>query len=435
MARGAHRRSAKGLKPLSEAPTVPGPAAAAPLVRAVLLVFLPFSGGFFLSELFRSVNAIIAPLLVADARLSPADLGLLTSAFFVPFALFQIPLGLLLDRFGARRVQAALLLFTAAGAFVFSIGQDLALLAVGRALIGFGLAGGLMGALKALSQWFPARSWPLVNGCFFAVGGLGAIAATAPLDALVDLAGWRGVFHGLAVAVLVVAAAIFFVVPEQSGAPGAPRRAQLLAGLRAIFADPLFWRVTPLAAVSLGIYMAIQGLWAGPWLSDVGGLAPDGVARYLLSTSAAATLGYVGTGLAAALLRRVGVGVRATMGAFIFVFLLGQLTLVLELDPGGLWHWLLFGLAGNAAMLAYAYLTESFPVAYAGRVNTCLNLVVFVWAFAAQYAAGAIIGLFPLSPDGGYSPAGYRAAFGALLAAELLAFLWYLMPVRRKAAG
>lgn len=407
----------------------------APLLRAVLLVFVPFSGGFFLSELFRSVNAVIAPLLVADARLSAADLGLLTSAFFVPFALFQIPLGLLLDRFGARRVQAVLLLFTALGAFLFSIGPGLPLLAFGRALIGFGLAGGLMGALKALSLWFPARSWPLVNGCFFAIGGLGAITATMPVDALVGIVGWRGVFQGLALAVLLVAAAIFFVVPERDGRGEIPNRAQLFAGLGAIYGEPMFWRVTPLAAVSLGTYMGIQGLWAGPWLKDVAGLDSAGVARYLLFTAIAVAVGYFNSGFAAEMLRRVGVGARTVMGGGVVLFMAAQGVLIAELDPGALWPWLLFGLTGNAAMLAYAYLTSCFPLDHAGRVNTCLNLVVFVAAFLAQYVAGAIIEAFPLSPDGGYARESYRWAFGALLAAEALAFLWYCRPLRGRGAG
>ena len=418
---------------MSTAPAVPdeGPA---PLLRAVLLVFLPFAGGFFLSEVFRSVNALIAPLLIADVRLSPADLGLLTAAYLAPFALFQIPLGLLLDRFGARRVQSMLLLFSALGAFVFALADDLTGLAIGRALIGFGLAGGLMAALKALAQWFPERQWTLVNGCFFALGGLGAVSTTMPLQALLGVADWRDIFLALSAAVLVVSASIFFLVPERPK-PGAPvSRAELLAGVRVIYTDRLFWRVAPLAAAGQATFIAVQGLWAGPWLKDVAGLSTDGVARTLLFVALAASAGYVGHGLLAQRLLRLGVSVRTTMGGTLLVFLVSQLLLILELDRSSPWPWLLLGLMGNAAMVAYAYLTASFPVAYAGRINTCFNLIVFGWAFTAQYVVGVIIEAFPTSPGGGYAPEGYRWAFGTLLAAEVLAFLWYLVPLKERRA-
>ena len=148
----------------------------------LLRVFIPFALGYFLSYLFRTVNAVIAPDLVRDIGVDPASLGLLTSAYFLTFAAFQLPLGVLLDRYGPRRVEAVLLLFAAAGAFAFARAETLNGLLLGRALIGLGVSACLMAAFKAYTLWFPKEKWPLVNGFQMAAGGLGALAATAPVE-------------------------------------------------------------------------------------------------------------------------------------------------------------------------------------------------------------------------------------------------------------
>src|SRR5581483_10581547 len=145
-----------------------------------LSVFCPFAVGYFLSFCYRNVNAVISKDLVTQFALSPAELGFLTSMYLAAFAAIQLPLGVLLDRYGPRRVVAALLCFAAAGALLFAAARDVAMLSVGRALIGLGVSAGLMGAIKAFSLWFPLSRLATMNGLFLAVGGLGALAATAP---------------------------------------------------------------------------------------------------------------------------------------------------------------------------------------------------------------------------------------------------------------
>jgi MFS family permease len=167
----------------TEAATVPAPGTIATVGR----VFLPFAGGYFLSYLFRTVNAVIAPDLVHAVGLNAADLGLLTSTYFLAFAASQIPLGILLDRFGPRRVESLLLLWAAVGAALFAVGQTTTTLLVGRALIGLGVSGCLMAAFQAFVLWFPKPRLPLVNGCIMACGSLGALVATAPVEALLRL--------------------------------------------------------------------------------------------------------------------------------------------------------------------------------------------------------------------------------------------------------
>src|SRR2546423_7166214 len=179
-------------------------------------VFVPFAAGYFLSFFFRNVNAIISRDLAREFSLTPADLGFLTSMYLLAFAAFQLPLGVLLDRYGPRRVVAALLLSAAAGALVFALARDLATLSLGRALIGLGVSAGLMGAIKAFSLWFPLSRLATLNGLYLRVGGRGALSATAPWEALVEALGWRGMFGALAAAPAAVGFVIFFLLRGQA---------------------------------------------------------------------------------------------------------------------------------------------------------------------------------------------------------------------------
>jgi MFS family permease len=222
-----------------------------PLRPAILLrVFLPFALGYFLSYLFRTVNAVIAPDLVRDLGVDPASLGLLTSAYFLAFAAFQLPLGVLLDRYGARRVEATLLLFAAAGAFVFARAETLTGLMIGRALIGLGVSACLMAAFKAFTLWFPPERLPLANGIQMISGGVGALAATTPVELSLKLTDWRGVFLILAGATVVAAVCVFLIVPEKEDAPSGETLREQLAGVRRVFTSKIFWIIAPWAVAA-----------------------------------------------------------------------------------------------------------------------------------------------------------------------------------------
>src|ERR1035437_641983 len=121
---------------------------------AAARVFLCFAAAYVLSYAFRSINAVIAPALMQDLGLSNADLGLLTSAYFISFACVQLPLGVWLDKYGPRRTEAALLILAAAGAAVFAMSTSLLSLWIGRALIGAGVSSCLMASFNAYRVWF-----------------------------------------------------------------------------------------------------------------------------------------------------------------------------------------------------------------------------------------------------------------------------------------
>ncbi|MDX1656022.1 MAG: MFS transporter, partial [Candidatus Competibacteraceae bacterium] len=343
---------------------------------------------------------------------------------FLSFALFQLPLGILLDRYGPRRVEAGLLLFAALGALLFAISDSLDGLMLGRALIGLGVSACLMAGFKAFVLWFPASKLPAVNGWVMTAGGLGALTATTPVEAALELTDWRGVFGVLAVVTLGVAVVIFKVVPEQAGHHHRETLREQFRGVGHVFASVRFWRVAPLTMMSQAAFLSIQSLWVGPWLADVAGLPRETVAGYLLLTAAAMVAGFLGIGSLAYRLSHRGIPPLVVAGSGMLLFMVAQLGLTLNWTAAALPLWMLFGFFGTAGILPYAVLSQSFPAHLAGRVNAAINVLVFTASFVCQWGIGAIIDLW--SGQQGYAPQGYQAAFALVLGLQLLAFLWFL---------
>lgn len=388
-------------------------------------LFAPFAFGYFLSYLFRTVNAVIAPDLARDLGLQPASLGLLTAAYFLAFAAFQLPLGVLLDRFGPRRVEAGLLLVAAAGALVFARAESLGSLIAGRALIGFGVSSCLMAAFKGFALWFPPQRLPLANGVQMVSGGLGALFATVPVTTALHYCDWRGVFTGLAILTLLAAISIFTWVPEPRQPPARLSFVTQLQGLGDIFSSRRFWSLAPWACASQSAYLATQGLWSGPWLRDVAGFDRSAVARTLLGISLAMIAGYFSFGALAERLARRGIRPATVAATGMSLFLLVQMLIAWAPRPPILMVWLGFGFFGTSGILNYAVLCQAFPRELTGRVNAALNLLVFLGAFTAQWAIGAIIGLWPQLAGDHYHPLGYRAAFSVIIVCQLLAAGWF----------
>jgi MFS family permease len=392
-----------------------------------LRIFVPFAIGFFFSYLYRVVNAVIAPNLVSDLSLGPADLGLLTSTYFLTFAAFQLPLGVLLDRFGPRKTEACLLIFAALGAFVFARAGSASGLVAGRALIGFGVSSCLMAPFTAYAIWFDKERLPLINGVQVAVGGLGALTGTAPVEAALQITDWRGLFTVLSVLTLAVAAAIFFVVPEKKAEGASAGLKEQLRGIGRVYSSFVFWRVAPLSVMSNATFLAVQTLWAGPWMRDVAGLDRMGVANGLLMIAAAMIAGFALLGAVAERLSRLGIKPLHVAVLGMSLFMVVQALIIIEWAALTIPLWILYGFFGTTAVITYAILSQSFPEHLAGRVNTGLNVMAFLAAFGGQWGIGEVINLWPTSPEGNYSPAAYKAGFGLMLALQVISGLWFII--------
>lgn len=404
-----------------------------PTMHLGVRLFLPFAGGYFLSYLLRNVNAVIAPELTRELGVSAADLGLLTSAYLLAFGSFQLPLGVLLDRYGPRRVETTLLLLAAAGSAWFALGTSLGELALARALIGLGVCACLMASFKAFSVWYTADRLPSLNAAVMVAGGLGALAATTPLAWALPLWGWRGLFGALAALTLLAAVAIF-TTPERPASAAGGTLAQQLRELAGVLGSPDFWRYAPTTAAGLGGFVALQGLWAVPWLMQVGGHTRDAAAFHMLLTTLAMIGGFLGLALFIGPLRRRGFTPGRVLVVGNAVGLLATAALWQGVGSSHL-MWATLGAVFATGNLAYAELTARFAPTLAGRVNTALNLCTFVGAFAIQWGYGVL--LDSLVTMGWSLAASHRAGLATLLALQALGLAWYLWsrPTLRPAGG
>ncbi|HLO63929.1 MAG TPA: MFS transporter [Azonexus sp.] len=394
-----------------------------------LRLFLPFAAGYFLSYLFRTVNAVIGPVLAREMDLPDNALGLLTSTYFLAFAAAQLPLGMLLDRYGPRRVESALLLVAGSGVAVFALSDTLGGLAIGRALIGLGVSACLMASFKAFALWFPPERQASLTGWMMASGGLGALAASKPLEFAIGFTSWRGIALGLAVTTGLVAALIWWRVPDAHGEHKEAGLAEQLAGVREVLSSRHFWRYAPMGLMMTGGFMAVQGLWASRWMMVQEHMERAAVALRLTWISAAMLAGFLGMGFFATRLVHRGVKLesvyRGAMGAGIASFAL------ISFLPGvaGNVLWPLFGICFSLSNISYSLVAQAFPKALSGRANTALNLMVFVGAFGLQWGIGGFVDA--LQAQGWATEAAFRAAFITLLGAQALAFVWFCLPRRR----
>jgi len=386
-------------------------------------LFLPFACAYFLSYLYRTVNAVVGPVLSNELSLGAADLGLLTSIYFVAFGAAQLPLGLLLDRFGARRVEAALLLIAAAGAAVFAGSHDIGTLGIGRGMIGLGVSACLMAAFKSFSLWFPVERQASLTGWIMTSGTLGALVASAPLDAVLHVATWREVFYGLGAITAGVALWLFLGVPDKESATRPQPLSELAGGIRQILADAHFWRFASLSFAQIGGFMAVQSLWSGAWLIHVNGYSRSVAADHLAAMNAAMAVSYFLIGLLSVRLARRGIGTVHLLGGGMSLALLSLLLIITQATEQHYLLWVAYGLFSSTGTLTYAATAAGFPVTLSGRVNTVLNLFAFAGAFGLQWGMGLLIDA--LEAAGHSAALAHRDAFIVLFVVQAASLGWF----------
>ena len=367
------------------------------------------------------MNAVLGPTLTSEFSLSAAELGFLTGVYFFSFGLFQIPLGLLLDRFGPRRTNGALLLLAAGGGLAFAYAGSFEGLVLARALIGLGVSACLMATIQAFVLWFPPERTGTMIALAYSMGGLGAITASAPLEAALGQFTWREIFVFLSICTLVLAALMAFWVPERRlQAKVAP-----LAGLREILRDGAFWRVAIAIGTNQCAVVSLFTLWITAWLRDVAGYDRPAAAAGLAWVAVALIAGYFFFGRLGDMRARRGRSLLPLFAFGVAASVAMLLLLTFRITTGAVAIWAAFVFFGTGATLAHSIATRRFPREMAGRVNTALNTFTFLGIFLGQWATGAVLNRFPPTATG-YDARGYAWAFGALALVQAagLAWLW-----------
>jgi MFS family permease len=400
--------------------------------KLVTRVVLVFAAAYFLSYAFRAINAVIAPALIADLSLSNAELGLLSSAYFVGFASLQLPLGVWLDKYGSRRTESSLLLFAALGSAIFASSSTLTGLWIGRAMIGVGVSACLMAPFKAYRSWFAPERQSQLASWMLVFGTAGALATTVPVAALLPLIGWRGVFWLMSGLILLAAAVLYFRLR-----PVEQERMQFNAtaidgsdslSYWAIVTHPYFRRMALLGGVHQGGFMAVQTLWAGPWMLNVLGLSVNQTSQVLFGFNLCLMLSYLALSWWAP--RHVSYGNQPgwpalkVVGTGISLSILMQLCMLLLPYSWAWLLWLPFSLLVTTSTLAQMHVSLSFPSAHVGRVNSAYNLALFIGAFGVQWGLGLLIDVF-VSAGIAIGPA-MRMAWGVYLLAQLYALIRFI---------
>lgn len=398
-------------------------------------VFLCFASAYFLSYAFRAINAVIAPDLLKDVGLQNADLGLLSSAYFLSFAALQLPLGIWLDKYGPRRTETALLMFAAAGSALFAMSTSLAGLWIGRALIGIGVSACLMASYKAYRQWFPASRQAQLASWMLVAGTSGALAATVPVNAALPFIGWRGVFWIMCGMILASAAAIFFLLKKAEAtlpSPATPVQHGThsgAAGYATIFSNPFFRRMGLLGAVNHGSFVALQTLWAGPWMTTVLGMSKEQAATILFLINLCLLLAYLALSWWAP--RHVshdgsrGFSVIRVITVGLCGMIVAQVAMLLTSASWSWILWIVLAVCVTVGTLAQTSMSLSFPATLAGRANTAFNLLLFIGAFAVQWGIGLLIDIFV--SWGATPPDAMRGAFAVCLACQAVSLVAFML--------
>ncbi len=398
--------------------------------RAGVVMFAAFAFAYFFSALLRAVTATLAPAFSAELGLSAGKLGLLAGAYFLGFSLMQLPLGRALDRYGPRRVLVLCLSLAVAACAAFALARNFAALLAARALIGVGVSACLMAPLTAYRHRFDAAVQLRANSWMLMTGSLGMLASTLPVQWLLPVVGWRGLFWLVAGLLALATALIAWAVPRDC--PVAPVEGASVLGYREIFRHRYFVRLAPLAFFAYGGLIAVQSLWAGPWLTDVAGHNAAGAARGLFAINLAMLFAFFGWGVVMPHLTRRGWQVDRLISLGVPLSLL-LLVAAVALGPqaGAAW-WAAWCVSCTFVALSQPAVAQAFPAAAAGRALSAFNLVIFLGVFCVQWGIGLAIDA--LLVQGWPRVRAFQAAFALFALGCALSYLWFLWRGRDRPA-
>jgi len=398
-------------------------------MKSAVVMFVVFAFCYFLSALLRGVTATLAPAFTAELGLTAGDLGLLAGAYFLGFATTQLPLGSALDRYGPKRVLLALLSLAVLACAAFALSRQFIGLASARVLIGVGVSACLMAPLTAFRRSFAPVAQLRANSWMLMAGSTGMVASTLPVQWLLPSIGWRGLFWLLAAAVLLGMVAIAALVPRDTPSAAAHAGAGSYAD---VWRHPTFVRFAPMGFFHYGGLIAVQSLWAGPWLVDVCRWTPDQAARGLFAINLAMLASFMAWGGIVPRLyargwtaqRLIALGAPVSLAALALALLLGA--------QATAWTWLLFCTGCSVVALSQPAVAQPLPPALAGRALSAYNLVIFLGIFALQWGMGLAIDVF--RGWGWDVVSAYRGACALLWCCIAGAYVWFLCRAEAPAA-
>ncbi len=394
-----------------------------------LRIFLCFAFAYFMSYAFRTINVVIAPDLVRDLQISNADLGLLSSAYFIGFGMTQIPLGLALDRFGPRITEFWVMSLTVIGAIIFALAENFTTLVMARALIGMGVSACLMAAFSGFRAWYAPEQQGQLASAMLVFGTAGALASTWPVHMVTPYIGWRGVFIALACLSFLAMLILYFGLPvRKRNALEKSKTSEANLSWKSykpILTNPFFWRILPLGTFCYGGFIAIQTLWFGPWLIEVMNYPPSQAAQIVFGFNTVLMLAYLFNAWILPKIARKGIDTMRYMTLMVGASMLMQAGSYFWQTPFVWIWWYLFAITCASFVLAQSIIVLYFPKHYSGRVSTTYNLTLFIGAFIVQWGIGHLLDLGIAL--GWNKTSAYDLALAVFLAIQIAGFIWFLL--------
>lgn len=389
--------------------------------RQAVLVFLAFAFAYFFSALLRAITATLSPTLTAEFQLHARDLGLLAGGYFLGFAALQLPLGNWLDRHGPKKVVLWFLAVAVLACAAFALADSFYTLLAARVLGGVGVGACLMAPLTGYRRWFTPPVQLRTNSWMLMTGSFGMLASTLPVQWLLPVFGWRPLFWGLAVLLALAMAVIAWQVPAWEAEPPAVARPGSYAE---VWRHPYFRQMTPVGFFSYGGMIAVQTLWAGPWMVRVAGYEPVHAAGGLFIINCCMLLTFWSWGMFNPWLQRRGLDTERLIAWGLPLSFLMLVVLIVRGPAAGPWTLAFFCVSSTFVSLAQPSVAMVFPASLAGRALSAYNLVIFLGVFVVQWGIGLLIDAFLAA--GAAEVQAFRAAFGVFLATSVLSYGYFL---------
>ena len=394
--------------------------------RQAITVFFVFAFGYFLSCLLRAITATLSPVLTLEFELMAADLGLLAGGYFLGFASMQIPLGYLLDKFGPKKIVSSFLLIAFIGTVSFALAENFSGLLISRILIGVGVSACLMAPLTGYRIWFAENQQQRANSWMLMIASLGFLSSTLPVQLLLPALGWRWLFGGIAALILISFFLMLAFIPKWDHQKDESLENPVRQGsLSDVWKNKFFISVIPMGLFNYGGLMAIQTLWAGPWMIRVAGYTPLESATGLFWINITMLISFFLWGYFLPRITNLGFSALKILKLGLPVSFLIMLTIIILGSKAGAFYITLFILSSIFLSVTQPAVGLSFQSHLAGKALTSFNLLIFLGTFIMQWVMGLVIDLVKIF---GYSEIiGFKAAFSFFLFLSLISYIFFLI--------
>ena len=394
-----------------------------PIKKAVLIFFV-FACGYFLSCLLRAITATLSPLLTSEFNLLAGDLGLLAGGYFLGFASMQIPLGYLLDKHGPKKIVSSFLLIAIIGTAAFSLAQNFSGLLISRVLIGIGVSACLMGPLTGYRIWFADEYQQRANSWMLMIASTGFVFSTLPVQILLPIFGWRWIFGVITILIFLVIILTLLFIPSWKKDEQSNKETNT-GSLSDVWKNKFFRSTIPLGLFNYGGIMAVQTLWAGPWMIRVAGYDPLQSATGLFWINTTMLIAFFVWGYILPKINNLGMDTMKLMKFGLPISYLSLLIIIVSGESAGATHFIVYIFTSIVLTLTQPAVAMRFPTSLAGKSLTSFNLLIFLGTFIMEWGIGLVFDLFKFF--GNNEIQSFQISFAVYLVICVFCYLYFIL--------